>query len=74
MTKEQFEEGIDNFYENTAITEVCAMIGPRDEDYFMIMGERGLCYQTGKGGILIKRGKTFHYLPYETIIALSGVR
>lgn len=74
MTKEQFQEGINNFHKNEAITKVFAMIGPRDEDSFVIMGGYGICYQTGKGGILIKRGETFHYLPYETIIALTGVR
>lgn len=74
MTKEQFEEGINSFYKNKAITKVFAVIGPRDEDSFVIMGERGICYQASKGGILINQGKTFHYLPYETIIALTGTR
>ncbi len=74
MTKEQFEEGINSFYKNKAITKVFATIGPRDEDTFAIMGERGIRYQESKGGILINQGKTFHYLPYETIIALTGMR
>lgn len=74
MTKEQFEEGINNFHKNEAITKVFAMIGPRDEDSFVIMGECGICYKASKGGIFINRGKTFHYLPYETIIALTGMR
>ena len=74
MTKEQFEEGINNFCKNKAITKVYAMIGPSDEDSFVIMGEWGICYQASKGGILINQGKSFHYLPYETIIALTGMR
>ena len=74
MTKEQFEEGINNFHKNNAITKVFARIGPSDEDAFAIMGERGIRYQESKGGILINHGKTFHYLPYETIIALTGMR
>ena len=74
MTKEQFEEGINKFCKNKAITKVYAMIGPSDEDAFAIMGERGLRYQESKGGILINQGITFHYLPYETIIALTGMR
>ena len=74
MTKEQFEEGINNFHKNKAITKVLARIGPSEEDYFAIMGEWGICYQASKGGIFINRGKTYHYLPYETIIALTGMR
>ena len=74
MTKEQFEAGINNFYKNEAITKIYARIGPRDEDFFAITGERGICYRAGKGGILINQGITFHYLPYETIIALTGMR
>ena len=74
MTKEQFEEGINNFYKNKAITKVYARIGPGEEDSFVIMGKLGICYQASKGGILINQGKTFHYLPYETIIALTGMR
>ena len=74
MTKEQFEEGINNFYKNKAITKVYARIGPCEEDSFMIMDEYGDLYQASKGGILINQGKTFHYLPYETIIGLTGMR
>ena len=74
MTKEQFEEGINNFHKNKAITKVLARIGPSEEDYFAIMGEWGICYQASKGGILINQGTTFHYLPYETIIVLTGMR
>ena len=40
----------------------------------MIIDEWGERYQECKGGLLIAQGKTFHYLPYETIIALTGVR
>lgn len=74
MTKEQFEEGINNFHKNKAITKVLARIGPSEEDCFVIMGEWGICYQASKEGILINQGRTFHYLPYETIIALTGMR
>ena len=82
MAKEQFEEGINNFYKNKAITKVYARIGPGEEDSFVIMGKLGICYQASnwsicyqasKWGILINEGKTFHYLPYETIIALTGM-
>lgn len=73
MTKEQFEEGIGEFWER-GVNQGHALIGPGDEDAFMIMDEYGELYDNCKGGILINQGKTFHYLPYESIIALTGVR
>lgn len=74
MTKEQFDAGIGEFYDKEAITKVYALIGPREDDAYMIIDEWGERYQECKGGLLIAQGKAFHYLPYETIIALTGVR
>lgn len=74
MTKEQFDAGIGEFYAKEAITKVYALIDPREDGAYMIIDERGERYQECKGGLLIAQGKTFHYLPYETIIALTGVR
>ena len=73
MTKEQFDAGIGEFYDKEAITKVYALIGPREDDAYMIIDEWGERYQECKGGLLIDQGKTFHYLPYETIIALTGM-
>lgn len=73
MTKEQFEEGTSEFLERGVIRGY-ALIGPREEDAYLVIDEDGDLYYNCEGGILINQGKTFHYLPYESIIALTGTR
>lgn len=77
MTKEEFDAGIGAFYEKEAISKIYAVISPREEDErFIIANDYGELYQERTGGILIDqgRGKTWHYLPYASIIALTGLK
>lgn len=74
MTKEQFKRGIDEFYAHMATEQILALIGLGEDDYFLIADEYGEHYQDCEEGILITQGKIYHFVPYETIIALTGKR
>lgn len=73
MTKEQFEEAIDEIWNKDA-TKVYALISPQEDDAYIIANKGFDFFKECETGILITLGKTFHYLPYETIIALTGKR
>lgn len=73
MTKEQFEEAIDEIFNKDA-TKVYALISPREDDAYIIINNGRDLFEECETGVLITQGKTYHYLPFETIIALTGVR
>ncbi len=73
MTKEQFEEGINEMF-NRGARKVYALIGPQEDDAYIIANNDYDFFKEFETGLLIIQGKTFHYLPFETIIALSGAK
>ena len=73
MTKEQFGEGINEMF-NRGARKVYALIGPQEDDAYIIANNDFDFFKECETGILITHGKTFHYLPFETIIALTGAR
>ena len=74
MTKEQFDEGMAALEEREAVSNVYAVIGSGEDDNIIIIrGMRDL-YQDCGAGIIIAQGRRAYYLPYDTIISLTGER
>lgn len=74
MTQDQFDDGIGALYAKKADKKIFAYISPNEEDAILIEAETGIRFYEEEAGILIPQGKTFYYLPYDTIIALKGER
>ena len=65
MTKEQFDAGIGEFYDKEAITKVYALIGPREDEAYMIIDEWGNVTRSAKGAYWLPRVKPFIICPMK---------
>lgn len=72
MIKEQFENVIEELYDLGATKKAFAKIGMGENDCYLIIRDDVDLFQVHEKGIMIRHGRNYFYLPFETIIAIEA--